>query len=221
MGTFVSLTILLVILLDPIGVSFAVPALLRNVPKERVRKVIVREMIFALIAMFLFLLVGNKLVAMLKLDPATLSISGAIVLFLIALGMVFPSLAHITSTAHPDDATKTEEPFIVPIAIPLIVGPSSISVILVNSTKFLDFQSGLLFALSIATAWAITFAFMFVSPSIMRVLGHRGGLALERLVGILLILISVQMFFDGLAQFSVKSASPEAPQSEAHTAPAE
>ncbi len=210
MGTFISLTALLIILLDPIGVALTLPALLKNVPPARHRRVVVREMAFALVALFLFLLVGNKLVATLKLEPATLCISGAIVLFLIALGMVFPALAAITSTApaHAENPQEpAPEPFIVPIAIPLIVGPSSVSVILVNSAKFMDLQSELLFALSIAVAWAVTLAVLIVSPTLLRVLGRRGGLALERLIGILLILVSVQMFFDGLAQFSSAAAA--------------
>ncbi len=200
MDSFVSSVILLFIILDPIGLALILPSLLKNVPDERKTRVIVREMLFALALLLLFFFLGNRIVSLLGLETATLNISGALVLFLIALGMVFPPLAALTSSTSPHGESQAE-PFIVPIAIPLFVGPSSISVVMINGAHAGESAGDAAFAVSICAAWLLSLCVLLVSPRIIRALGRRGSVALERVTGVLLILISVQMFVDGIADY--------------------
>ncbi|MCD7798398.1 MAG: hypothetical protein LUG84_03180 [Akkermansiaceae bacterium] len=193
---FLSTTILLIIVLDPIGLAIMMPALTRHVPASRVPSIIVREMVIALLVLLLFLFAGNYLLQILGLERATLNISGAVVLFLIALGMVFPGFAQATSAENDIDADR--EPFIVPIAVPLFAGPSGIAVVMLHGAQIENVTGFLLFTGSLLTAWLCSLVIVLTGPKLLKRLGRRGAIALERLVGILLILISVQMFFDGL-----------------------
>lgn len=212
MNEFISNTLLLFFILDPIALSLILPAILKNVPEERRKKVIVREMLFSLGALLLFFFLGNKLVGLLGLEVSTLTISGAIVLFLIALGMVFPTLAALTSST-PQQGEAQSEPFIVPIAVPLIVGPSSISIVMIHGAQFLDSSHNLSFVGSICAAWGLSFCIVIASRRILKILGRRGSLAMERLIGILLILLSVQMFMDGIKKYDAEQLAAPTAQS--------
>lgn len=194
--SFLSMTLTLLIVLDPIGLAIMVPSLLRHVPAERVSRVIWREMAIALLVLLLFLFGGKTMLHILGLETVTLNISGAVVLFLIALGMVFPGIASATSSVN--DIEGTREPLIVPIAIPLFAGPGGIAVVMLHSARLTGLEDTFLFAGSILAAWACSLAIVLAGPRLLRHLGRRGSVALERLVGILLILISVQMFMNGL-----------------------
>lgn len=207
MDTFISDTILLFIILDPIGLALILPSLLKSVPEERRKKVIAREMFFALALLLLFFFLGNEIVGVLGLEKSTLNISGAIVLFLIALGMVFPSLAALTTASSPSGESQTE-PFIVPIALPMVVGPSSISVVMINGAQ--NPADSFMFMGCICVAWIVSLLVVLVSPSLLKKLGRRGSLALERIIGILLVLISVQMFVDGIAEYRPNPKDPQA-----------
>lgn len=193
---FLSTTLMLLIVLDPVGLAIMAPSLLRHVPRERVARVIWREMAIALLVLLLFLFGGKAVLQLLGLETATLNISGAIVLFLIALGMVFPGIASATSSSY--DVEEAHEPLIVPIAIPLFAGPGGIAVVMLHSAGLEGGADTLFFAGCILAAWACSLAIVLAGPHLLRRLGRRGSMALERLVGILLILISVQMFIDGL-----------------------
>lgn len=194
------MTILLLIVLDPIGLAVMIPSLMKNVPKERFNLVIVREMVIALIILLLFLFAGSYILDILGLEKATLSISGAIMLFLIALGMVFPGIASATS-AESNKKEDPHEPFIVPIAVPLFAGPSGIAVVLLHGAEIAQTSNLIFFIGSILTAWACSLVILLVGPKLLLYLGERGSLAMERIVGILLILIAVQMFFNGLTDY--------------------
>jgi multiple antibiotic resistance protein len=132
------------------------------------------------------------------LRPATLSISGGILLFLIALGMVFPSHSMLGETSD-------EEPFIVPLAVPLMAGPSTIALILLTSSKHPE-ATGMI-TLAVAAAWLVSSVILLLSPLMLRLLGTKGTRALERLMGLLLILVAVQMFLDGVTSYSAGPAS--------------
>lgn len=213
MSDFISTTILLFIILDPIALALILPSLMKCVPEERRRKAVVREMFFALGLLLLFFFLGNEIVGLLGLEQSTLNISGAIVLFLIALGMVFPSLAALT-TSSPSPASREPEtePFIVPIAIPMIVGPSSISFVMIQGARFVGNADCLSFVGSICTAWVLGLCILLLSPYIIKKLGRRGSVALERVIGILLILISVQMFINGIDEYNHRTPPAETTQ---------
>lgn len=194
---FISIVILLVIIMDPIGLAPVIPGILAGFsPKQKIR-ILIREQVFALIILLVFLVFGNMLLKFLNLDQATLNISGGVLLFMVAIGMVFPGL----SLMSPQHEGKLQDPFIVPIAVPLIAGPSAIAVILLYSGK-LNTPSGQLFlAGAVVTAWFISSVTLLLSQYIIKFLGNRGAVALERLMGMLLILISVQMFLNGLKSY--------------------
>lgn len=179
----------LFLVLDPFGNMVTFHSLLSRVPPANRKRVLIRELFIAFFIMLGFLFAGSSILSLLGIHPYTLSISGGILLFLIALGMVFP----IKSILH---EPGNEEPFIVPIAVPLMVGPSAIALLLLMASKYPNAKS--LSVLAVTIAWASSAAILMISPWILRMLGSKGTLAMERLMGLLLILIAVQMFLDGI-----------------------
>jgi multiple antibiotic resistance protein len=186
----ISIALLLFIVLDPFGNLVTLNTLLRRSDPARRRTIIMRESVIALAILMLFVFAGGRILHALGLQAYTLGISGGIVLFMIALGMVFPARRVI-------DDKGMEDPLVVPIAMPLIAGPGAIStVILVAQTNPVQNV-----ALAVGLAWLPTAIILSVSPSVFRFLGSRGTQALERLMGILLVMLSVQMVLDGVAGY--------------------
>lgn len=177
---------------DPFGNVAVFHSILAKLPEERRRPVLIREMLIALGVMVIFLLIGEKMLSFLSLEQAALSISGGIILFLIALGMLFPGRAMMTEI-------EDDEPFIVPMAIPMFSGPSAIALLLLTTSKHPGELPTIASALGIA--WAASFAVLLMSSMLMKFLGRKGTRALERLMGLLLILVAVQMFLDGLTVY--------------------
>jgi multiple antibiotic resistance protein len=179
----------LFLVLDPFGNMVMFHTQLSRVPQERRMRVLIRELLIALGVLLFFLFAGSTILSSLGIRPSTLSISGGILLFLIALGMVFP----VKSILHD---SGTEEPFIVPMAVPMMAGPSSIALLLLLATKYPDEKT--ISALGVFMAWGASAVILLVSPLALRLLGNKGTQAVERLMGLLLILIAVQMFLDGV-----------------------
>ncbi|WP_035607150.1 MarC family protein [Haloferula sp. BvORR071] len=192
-----ALAVTLFLVLDPFGNAAIFHAILAKVPTERRPRVLLRELCFALVILLGFLFVGKYLLGFLGVKQATLSISGGILLFLIALGMVFPTRSVLGESAD-------EEPFIVPLAVPLMAGPSSIALILLTASKYPQEIPSI--ALAVSGAWLVSAVILYFSPALLRLLGSKGTRALERLMGLLLILVAVQMFLDGVANYSASSA---------------
>lgn len=183
----ISLAIFLFIVMDPFGNLVTINSLMSNVPSSMRQKVILRESAIAATILLLAAFFGGSLIALLGLDEHSLSISGGIVLFLIALGMLFPTRKVI-------DDTLDEPPLIVPIAMPLIAGPSAISMVILFSQQ----HSHTMVASAVLTASAVSALLLAASPKVYDFLGRRGSVALERLMGMLLIMISVQMILNGI-----------------------
>ena len=188
----VAVAVTLFLVMDPLGNIPAFAAALREVPPERRQRVLVRELLIALAVLVVCLLVGQPLLAWLHLKQESISIAGGIVLFLIALRMIFPSEGGLVG--DPLDG----EPFIVPLAIPLLAGPSALSTLLLLARS----QPGRLGAwlLALTLAWAASAAILLSSNLFYRILKRRGLIAVERLMGMLLVMLAVQLFLDGLAQ---------------------
>jgi multiple antibiotic resistance protein len=179
------------LVMDPLGNVPLFLSVLRAVDPARRRTVLVREVIIAYGVLIAFLLGGRYLMRFLGLEQSAIGIAGGIVLFLIALRMIFPSDTGMRSPS------VDGEPFIVPLAIPLIAGPSALATVLLlqSSTP----PATLFVALTIA--WAITGAILVSSTFLYRILGERGLIALERLMGMLLVMVAVQMLLNGLGVF--------------------
>ena len=201
MQDFLSTVILLFIVIDPVGLAPMIQGMLKKYTPEKQKAILKRELVFALGLLLLFFFSGKFLLNLLGLEPATLNISGGILLFLVALGMVFPAKDMLTSAAH---ASGQDEPFIGPIAMALMAGPSSLAIIMLHASQSPDSISQMTYAAAIVTAWLLSGLVLFIAHKFLRLLGEKGTIALERMMGMVLIMISVQMFMNGLAGYGVK-----------------
>lgn len=186
---FNAITLLLV--MDPLGNIPPFLSALKKVDTGRRRRVLLRETLIAYGVLLAFLFAGKYILRLLSLQEETVSIAGGIVLFLIALRMVFPSEAATRDTLD-------GEPFIVPLAIPFIAGPSTLaSLLLLRQTS----NSTLQMFLALTLAWFVTAIILLSSTILYRVLKEKGLIAIERLMGMVLVMLAVQMFINGLARF--------------------
>uniref|UniRef100_UPI003784DE46 MarC family protein n=1 Tax=Prosthecobacter sp. TaxID=1965333 RepID=UPI003784DE46 len=186
-----SATLLLLTIMDPLGNVATFVSALRPVPAEKRLQVIARELVVALVILVAFLFAGPWLLGLLHLKQEALFISGGIVLFLIALKMIFPPSRR--------DEEPMSEPFIVPLATPMVAGPSVLATLLVLVSTQPEMLWRWFAALMIA--WAITAAVLLCSPAIARVLREKGAMAVERLMGMLLVMVAVQMFLNGIEHY--------------------
>lgn len=179
--------------MDPFGNIPIFLPILERVPPERRRRVLVRELLLALAVIVIFTLAGKNVMALLGLKEASVSIAGGIILLLIAIRMVFPR--HET-----DGAMDMEgEPLLVPLAVPLVSGPSLLAALLLFSSTGTISHVGLLAAAFVA--WLATFLVLFFSTYIASLLTRRGLVALERLMGMILVAVAVQLFLNGLSSY--------------------
>ncbi len=185
--------ITLFLILDPLGNLPIVMAVLRGLPKARRLKVLARELIFALIIMLAFLFAGQAALNALGLQPEAISIAGGVILFLIALKMIFPPPGGILNLK------EGEEPLIVPLATPMIAGPSVLAILLLMSNQSPELMGR--WVLAVLIAWAGTASILMFAPKIEQWLGSRVIQALERLMGMILVILAVQMLLDGLAMY--------------------
>jgi multiple antibiotic resistance protein len=182
----------LLLTMDPLGNVPNFVAVLRQVPPERRTGVVVRELLIALALMLGFLFGGAQLMALLGIKPEAITIAGGILLFLIAIEMIFPSQHRRGAESIGDD------PFIVPLATPLVAGPSTLATLILLSSK----EGGAVGALSaLLIAWAATFVCLVSAPTLARILRERGARAVERLMGMILVMLAVQMFLNGLREY--------------------
>lgn len=180
-------------IMDPLGNVPIFLSVLKDYDPARRRKILFRELAFALGIMVFFLVIGRSFLGWLGVSQETVGISGGIVLFIIALKMIFP-----TGPENPYVSTG-DEPFIVPLAIPLIAGPSTIAAILLLDQKHPG-EKGAVF-LAIAVAWLLTALILGFSPVLLKLLRRRGLIALERLMGMVLITVAVEMFLSGVKTY--------------------
>ncbi|MCR5504802.1 MAG: NAAT family transporter [Elusimicrobiaceae bacterium] len=188
----------LILVMDPFGNIPLFITALKRVPTERRTKVLLRELMIALLIMVVFLFAGAKMLAWLGIAKYSLGVSGGIVLFIMSIKLVFNSLEDEQTQVN----QKDEEPFVVPLAIPLIAGPASLSMLLILSAGAPS-KIGYLF-IAILIASILNGAVLLLSFPISNMLGRRGLIALERLTGLIMVLISVNMMMGGISEF-VKS----------------
>jgi len=187
-----STAILLFFILDPFGNVPLLLSILKNIDKQKHSKIIIREMLIGLLILVVFLFFGEQFLSLFHLETQSITIAGGIIFFVISLKMIFPD---------PDGgdmfATKPgDEPLVVPIAMPMIAGPAALATLLVLA-KTNATHSGALF-ISLLLAWGLASLVLLFSPKLYKVLKVKGLTALERLMGMLLLIMSVQMFVDGI-----------------------
>lgn len=181
-------------LLDPIGNVPFFASLLKHFPPAEQRRVIWRELAIVLFLILLFLYCGPALLLLFHFEMVSLQIAGGVILFIIALKMTFSSLraARTVTGKHP--------PFIVPLAIPAVCGPGLLSTILLLAAR--EDKTTLLLALLLA--WAATTVILLLSSQLRTLLGLKGLIALERLVGFFVVLLAVDMTLKGIVTYSQK-----------------
>ena len=191
--TVTSAAILLFLVMDPLGnIPFFLSAL-KNVPAERQARIIVRELLIALAALLIFLFTGHYLLSALGLSTSSLGIAGGVVLMLIALRMIFPL------RDPPQDDEIQGEPLVVPLAIPAVAGPLSLATVLLMTSG--DAGRWPEWLLAILLAWLATSVILLFGSRLSLLMGKRGLIAMERLMGLILVTISVEMILTGLARF--------------------
>ncbi len=188
--TVLSAAILLFLVMDPLGNILPFVTALRSVPVARRKRVVARELVIAYAVLVMFLFTGEHLLRVLNISGPALTIAGGIVLFLIALRMVFPS------ADNPLEEKVKGEPFLVPLAIPYVAGPSTLATLLLLMSR--EPQRWPEWLLALSAAWLASAIILVLGNYIGELLGPRGLLALERLMGLLLVALAVQMSIDGL-----------------------
>lgn len=191
--TTLSAALLLFLILDPLGNIPIFLGLLKPLPSRRRRFVLARELVIALVVLLIFLWGGQYLLELMHLRQESVSIAGGIVLFLIGLKMIFPSGEGMFGDA------PEGEPFIVPLAIPLVAGPSGMAAVMLLGSQQPERMAD--WTLALTLAWLGTAAILFSATTLYKVLGMRVLVAVERLMGMLLVALSVQMLLDGVANY--------------------
>lgn len=192
--TFYTAVITLILVMDPVGNVPVFLAILKKFSIKQQARIILRESGIAFIILAVFLFFGRYILNGLKITDPALSIAGGIILFIIAIRMIFPPEAQKIS-----DDEEGEEPFIVPLAIPLTAGPSAIATVMLLASQSPNRIGFVFFALLISSV--IFTIVLLCSPYLMKVLGYRGLIALERLMGMLLTTAAVQMFLTGIQTY--------------------
>ena len=190
-----SLAFILFLIMDPLGNVNSYLTLVKDMPAKRKRKVLIREMLIALGVMLLFSFIGEYLFHVLEISEKTVYIGSGVILFLIALKILFPTID------SPRANLPAGEPFIVPLAIPLIAGPSLLATIMLFS--HLEPSVPVMLA-AIFSAWLASTLILYFAPRIEKTIGANGLMASERLMGMVLVLIAIQRILEGVQQF-VKS----------------
>ncbi|MDQ2916093.1 MAG: MarC family protein [Pseudomonadota bacterium] len=188
-----SAAVLLLLVIDPFGNVPIVVSALSNVPAARRTRVVLRECLAAYVILLAFMFGGQTFLAWLQLSEVSLAIAGGIILFLIALRMVF---------RHPEGVfgdPPGEEPFLVPLAIPSIAGPSALATVMLMVSR--DPSHRLAWVIALTAAMLVATAVLVAAYRLQRVLGERGMIAVERLMGLVLTALAVQMLLDGVRTF--------------------
>lgn len=187
-----SAAVTLFLIMDPLGNVPVFNAVLSKLDRRRRTVVVARELLIALVILLGFLLAGNAILGFLGLTQPSLSIAGGILLFIISLRMIFPGQAG-------DDEVDYADPFIVPLAVPLIAGPSTIAVLLLLSSNQPD--RIVEWSMALFLAWFGVTILLVTSPYLLTVIGTRGARALERLMGMILVILATQMLLNGIRDF--------------------
>lgn len=190
--TFVSATILLLLITDPVGNIPLFANALKHVAPARRPRVILREVLIAFGLLLAFMFVGQGFLQVMNLSAIALQMGGGVVLFLIALRMIFP-------TPRPDLEQDQGEPLIVPLAIPALAGPSAMATVLLLVSQQPEKRMEWIAALSVTMA--VCAVILLLAQQIQRLVGDRLIEALERLMGLVLVAVAIEMMLRGFRAF--------------------
>jgi multiple antibiotic resistance protein len=187
-----SLTLILFLIMDPLGNIAAYLKMVQHETPARRNRILAREMLIVLFTMILFNFIGEALFDILHFSEKTLRIASGAILFLAAIKILFPTID------SPRAQIVEEEPFVVPLAIPLLAGPALLATIMLFAHITPSIST---MVLAIVLAWAFAGIILFIAPWLERVLGSNGLMAIERLLGMVLVLLAIQRFLEGVHLF--------------------
>jgi MarC family membrane protein len=191
--TIFSVAFSLFIILDAFGNIPLFLSLLKGIPRKRQTQIVIRELLIALFIIILFNYIGAWILDFLNLTQEIVQIAGGIILFLLSLRMLFPK----EKAKQEQEYEKITEPFIVPLAIPLLAGPAVLAAVILYSTQY----DNIVMISAIVISWLATLLILVLSSFLTEILKNKGLIALERLMGFIMVLIASQMFLTGLKTF--------------------
>lgn len=186
--TFIGIVISLFLILNATGQIPLFVSLLSPFDHKRQKKIIIRELFIALGLLLLFDFFGNEILTLLGISKSIIGIAGGILLFLISLEMIFPKEKSV-------NGVQNHEPMVIPLAIPAIAGPGSITMVMLYAHEL---HSDFLVAAAIIVAWIPSLLILLLSSYIKNFLGEKGLMAVEKLGGMIVCLIGIQMFASGV-----------------------
>ncbi len=184
---------MLFLIMDPLGNLPIYMSVLKSIDEKRKKWIIFRELMIALIILFIFLFSGQGLLDFLKVEQETVSIAGGIILFLIAIKMIFPKPGGLMNLP------EGEEPLIVPLAVPMIAGPSTMAALILLANQ--EPNKMMHWSLALLIAWALSASILLLSNKVHKLLTDKGLRALERLMGMILVMIAIQMLLNGIGLY--------------------
>lgn len=190
--TIINLAIILFLIMDPIGNISSFLNLTEGISPKKRRHIIIREMFIALAAMIIFNYFGEYLFDLLKISNTSLQITSGLILFLVGMKILFPSQDSLRANL------QTTNAFITPLAIPLIAGPALLATIMLFA--HLEPSSTVMLC-AILLAWLTSVIVLLSGATLQRIISVNGLNACERLMGMILVMIAIQRFLEGIQQF--------------------
>ncbi len=190
--SLLSVTLVLFLIMDPVGNIPSFLNLVKDIDPKRQRKIVIREMLIALVAMLIFNYIGEFIFGILQVSEVAVRLSSGVILFLIAIRILFTSPISLRANL------PKGEPFVIPLAIPLIAGPSLLATIMLYAHME---PSQPIMLIAIFIAWLCASVVLLFSSVLQKYLGNNGLMACERLMGMVLVLLAIQRFMEGVIQF--------------------
>lgn len=177
---------------NPIGNIPAILALVKDFEFKRQKLILFREAVFSFLIAIVFLFIGEQFLSIIQIQPYAVSISGGVLLLIVSIDMIFPPKPHAGKEGI------THEPFIVPIATPLVSGGGVLSTIMIYAAQEQNYAK---ISLAVTIAYFFVVLVLTLSAYLLKLLGQRGLLALEQLMGMILSMIAMQIIINGLKLF--------------------
>ena len=191
MDSFLQTVLALFIVINPIGNTPFILSVIKGFSTEKQHRILARELILAIFLAFFFLFVGKPFLTQLQVADYTISLCGGIVLFIVAMQMIFPK-PHKTA-----ESTSKQEPFLIPIATPILSGPVLLTTVMLKAHE----MPRLTLSMAIGVSYLFVTIIVMLGPTFNRILGERGLIALEQLMGLLMTFIAIEAFLQGVQHF--------------------
>lgn len=192
--SFISAFVLLLLVLDPFGSLPIFISVLKGVPPERRTRVAVREVLIAFCVLLAFMFAGQSFLNLMHLSERSLEVAGGVILLIIAIRMIFTSGSQIYAS---DGGAR--EPFIFPLAVPLLAGPSAMATVLLLASR--QPQQLWQWVGAVSAAMLVCGVVMLAADRIRKLLGHSMVSAIEKLMGLVLTAVAVEMILAGLKRY--------------------